>query len=70
MHSKAIHFLNELAVVLCHGTYCEKLLGLIVLIEVDTGSAVLLQAITGQQLSGEGKHTHRHRNTHTDTQDE
>ena len=44
-----------------NSTYCEMLLGFVVLIEVDAGSAVLLHGITGQQLSG-GQKTHTSRN--------
>lgn len=35
-----------------NSTYCEMLLGFVVLIEVDAGPAVLFHGITGQQLSG------------------
>lgn len=36
-----------------NNAYSEMLLGFVVLIEVDAGSAVLLHGITGQQLSDE-----------------
>lgn len=46
---------------LSNGTYCEMLLGFVVLIEVDAGSAVLVHDITGQELSeGQNTHTHTH----------
>lgn len=39
-----------------NSTYCEMLLGYVVLVEVDTGSVVLLHGIAGQQLSDKQTH--------------